>query len=71
MFCQPEEIVIIQVREEGALTENRPERKRQSYQRKQEVKGIKRVDKNAQEVRKDAKIGRIWREGRDREQEKT
>ena len=53
------------------MSENRPERKRQSYQRKQEVKGIKRVDKNAQEVRKDAKIGRIWREGRDREQEKT
>ena len=40
---------MIQVREEGALSENRPERKRQSYQRKQEVKGIKRVDKNAQE----------------------
>ena len=31
------------------LNENRPERKRQSDQRKQEVIGVKRVDKNAQE----------------------
>ena len=48
-LCQPEEIVIIQVRGERVLSENRLERKRQSDQRKQEVKGVKRVDKNAKE----------------------
>ena len=48
-LCQPEEIVIIQVRGERVLSENRLERKRQSGQRKQEVKGVKRVDKNAKE----------------------
>ena len=48
-LCQPEEIVIIQVRGERVLNENRLERKRQSGQRKQEVKGVKRVDKNAKE----------------------
>ena len=48
-LCQPEEIVIIQVRGERVLIENRLERKRQRGQRKQEVKGVKRVDKNAKE----------------------
>ena len=48
-LCQPEKIVIIQVRGERVLSENRLERKRQSGQRKQEVKGVKRVDKNAKE----------------------
>ena len=48
-LCQPEEIVIIQVRGERVLSGNRLERKRQSGQRKQELKGIKRVDKNAKE----------------------
>ena len=46
-LCQPEEIVIIQVRGERVLSGNRLERKRQSGQRKQELKGVKRVDKNA------------------------
>ena len=48
-LCQPEEIVIIQVRGEMVLGENRPERKGQSDRRKQEVKGVKRVVKNAHE----------------------
>ena len=48
-LCQPEEIVIIQVRGERVLSGNRLERKRQSGQRKQELKGVKRVDKNAKE----------------------
>ena len=48
-LCQPEEIVIIQVRGERVLSENRLERKRQRGQRKREVKGVKRVDKNAKE----------------------
>ena len=48
-LCQPEEIVIIQVRGERVLSENRLEGKRQSDQRKKEVKSVKRVKKNAQE----------------------
>ena len=40
---------MIQVRGERVLSENRLDRKRQSNQRKQEVKGVKRVEKNAQE----------------------
>ena len=40
---------MIQVRGERVLSENGLERKRQSSQRKQEVKGVKRVEKNAQE----------------------
>ena len=47
-LCQPQEIVMIQVRGERVLSENGLERKRQSSQRKQEVKGVKRVEKNAQ-----------------------
>ena len=39
-------IVLIKVRGERVLSENRLERKRQSDQRKQEVKGVKRVEKN-------------------------
>ena len=41
---------MIQVRGERVLSENRLDRKRQSNQRKQEVKGVKRVEKNAQEI---------------------
>ena len=48
-LCQPEEIVIIPVREERVLSENWLERKRQSDQRKQEVKDVKRVKKYALE----------------------
>ena len=48
-LCQPEEIVIIQVRGERVLIENRLDIKRQSDQRKQQVNGIKRVQKNEQE----------------------
>ena len=47
--CPPEEIVIIQVRGERVLSENRLEGKRQSNQRKHEGKSVKRVKKNAQE----------------------
>ena len=42
-------LIMIQVRGEGILGENRLEQKRQSDQRKQEVKGVKRVQKNAHE----------------------
>ena len=42
-------LIMIQVRGAGVLGENRLERKRQSDQRKQEVKGVKRVQKNARE----------------------
>ena len=48
-LCQSEEIVITQVQGERVLSENRLERKRQSNQRKLEVKGVKRVEKSAQE----------------------
>ena len=51
----------------GGLSENRLERKRQSDQRKKEVKVVKRFEKNAQESQKHAKIGRIRREERERE----
>ena len=37
------------IRGERVLSENRLERKRQSHLRKQELKGVKRVEKNAQE----------------------
>ena len=47
-LCQPEEIVIIQVGGERVFSENRLERKIQSDQ-KVKVKGVKRVEKNAQE----------------------
>ena len=53
------------------MKENRLERRRQSDQRKQDVKGEKQVEKNAQKVRKDAKIGRIRREEREREEGKA
>ena len=45
MLCQPEEIIIIQVRGEMVLNE----RKRQPDWWEQEVKGIKQVEKNAKE----------------------
>ena len=50
LFCQPEEIAINSSSSwrEG-LNENRPERKRQNDQTKQEVIGVKRVEKNAKE----------------------
>ena len=68
-LCQPEEIVIIPLREERVLSENWLERKRQSDQRKQEVKDVKRVKKYALE--RMLKKGRIRREEREREQEKA
>ena len=49
MLCPPQEIDIIQVRGEIVLIENKLERKRQSDQRKQEVKGVRSVEKNAKE----------------------
>ena len=48
-LCQPEESILIQVRGERVLSENRLERRRQSKKKKQGVKGEKRVQKNAQE----------------------
>ena len=62
-LCQPEEIVIIQVGGERVFSENRLERKIQSAQRKQEVKGVRR-----KKVRKDAEISGIRQEEREREQ---
>ena len=53
------------------MSENRLERRRQSDQRKQDVKGEKQVEKMRQKVRKDAKIGRIRREEREREEGKV
>ena len=53
------------------MSENRLERRRQSDQRKQDVKGEKQVEKMRQKVRKDAKIGRIRREERGREEGKV
>ena len=49
MLCQRDEIVIIQVLGDRVLTKNRLKKKRQSDRKKQEVKGVKRVGKNAQE----------------------
>ena len=40
---------MIQVRGERVLSESRLERKRKGDQRKQEVKGVERVEKNARE----------------------
>ena len=48
-LCQPEEVVIIQVRGKRVLIENRLDIERQSDQRKQQVNGVKRVQKIAQE----------------------
>ena len=48
-LCQPEEIVIIQVRGERVLIENRLDIKRESDQRKQQVNSVKRVQEIAQE----------------------
>ena len=53
------------------MSENRLERRRQSDQRKQDVKGEKQVEKTRQKVRKDAKIGRIRREEGEREEGKV
>ena len=53
-LCQPEEIVIIQVRGERIFSESRLERRRQSDHRKQGVKCVKRVEKMRKKVRKDA-----------------
>ena len=48
-LCQPEEVVIIQVRGGRVLIENRLDIERQSDQRKQQINGVKRVQKIAQE----------------------
>ena len=63
--------VIIQVRGERVLCENRLNGKRQSDQRKQQLNGVRRGEKSNKKVRKDAKIGRIQREEREREQGKA
>ena len=65
-------IVIIQVRGKRVLSGNRLEGKRLSYERKQEVKGVKGVEKKTRDkVKKDAKIGRIQREECKREQKEA
>ena len=60
------EIAIIQVRGARVLSEDRLDRKRQYDQRRQEVKGVKRIAKNAQESlrgrQKDVKIKERERE---------
>ena len=48
-LCQREEIVIIQVCGERVLSGNRMKRKILSDQKKQEVKNVKRIKKNAPE----------------------
>ena len=53
------------------MSENRLERRRQSDQRKQGVKGEKQVEKMRKKVIKDSKTGRIQRGEREREQEKA
>ena len=53
------------------MRENRLERRRQSDQRKQDLKGEKQVEKMRQKVRKDAEIGRIRREEGEREEGKV
>ena len=45
-LCQPQEIVMIQDRRVRVLSEN-GWKERQSGQRKQEIKGVNRVEKNA------------------------
>ena len=75
-LCQPEETAIVQVHGERVLKENRLDIKRQSDQKEQQVNGVKRAIKSRKKVRKDAKrrlrkdakIGRIRREEREREQ---
>ena len=47
------------------------QRERQSDQRKQEVRGVKRVEKTRKKVREDADIGTVRQEEREREQEKA
>ena len=69
-LCQPGETVIIQVRRNKVLSESRLERKRQSDRRKQEVKAWRESRKTLKKVRRNAKIGRIRREEREKEHEK-
>ena len=45
------------------------QRERQSDQREQEVRGVKRVEKTRKKVREDADIGTVRQEEREREQE--
>ena len=47
------------------------QRERQSDQREQEVRGVKRVEKTRKKVREDADIGTLRQEEREREQEKA
>ena len=47
------------------------QRERQSDQREQEVRGVKRVEKTRKKVREDADIGTVQQEEREREQEKA
>ena len=54
-LCQPKQIVLIQVSGERVLSENKLKRKRQSDQRRQEVIGGKRFEKNAHGRREESK----------------
>ena len=47
------------------------QRERQSDQREQEVRGVKRVEKTRKKVREDTDIGTVQQEEREREQEKA
>ena len=47
------------------------QRERQSDQREQEVRSVKRVEKTRKKVREDADIGTVRQEEREREQEKA
>ena len=47
------------------------QRERQSDQREQEVRGVKRIEKTRKKVREDADIGTARQEEREREQEKA
>ena len=47
------------------------QRERQSDQREQEVRDVKRVEKTRKKVREDADIGTVRQEEREREQEKA
>ena len=47
------------------------QRERQSDQREQEVRGVKRVEKTRKKVREDADIGTVRQEERERVQEKA
>ena len=55
-LCKLEEMFIIQVRGERVLIENRLNIKRQMIQRKQQVNGVRQVQKIAQESYKGSQM---------------